>query len=110
MSDHVLHATDATFDQHVLQARGPVLVDFWAEWCGPCKQLSPVLDDVAEQYAGEVGVCKVNADDNKDVAARFGVRGLPTLILFVDGVERERVLGLTSKTRIAGLIDRHLEA
>ncbi len=110
MADHIYSLDDGMFEQQVLQAKGPVLVDFWAEWCGPCKQLLPILDDVAEQYAGEVAVCKINADDNPLSAARFNVRCLPTMILFVDGVEKERLLGAASKTRIAALLDRQLES
>lgn len=110
MTDRVSHLTDATFDQHVLQSKGPVLVDFWAEWCGPCKQLLPILDDIADQYLDEAMVCKINADENKSTAERFKVRGLPTMILFVDGVEKQRILGLTSKSRIAAVLDQALEA
>ncbi|MCE4557937.1 thioredoxin [Roseateles cellulosilyticus] len=110
MSTNLLATTDQTFAADVDQRPGLVLVDFWAEWCGPCKSLLPVLGEVAELYAGEVAVTKINADDNKATSDRFNVRGLPTLILFKDGVEQERLLGMTSKTRIAALLDRHLEA
>ena len=110
MSDHVKSITDATFNEAVTQKAGLVLVDFWAEWCGPCKALAPVLGDVAEEYADTaVSVCKINADENKASSDRYGIRGLPTMILFVGGEEKERVVGLTSKTRLAELLDRHLE-
>jgi thioredoxin 1 len=109
MSQHITTITDALFDEQVTRAKGVVLVDFWAEWCGPCKTLGPVLDDVAEGYAGEARICKINADENKASAERFHVRGLPTMIVFVNGEEKERLLGMASKTRVASLLDRYLE-
>jgi thioredoxin 1 len=110
MSRHVAIITDATFDREVTEAAGAVLVDFWAEWCMPCKALGPVLDDIADDYLDTVRICKINADENKASANRFNVRGLPTMILFVDGVERERITGLVSKTRLAAALDTHTGA
>lgn len=109
MSQHVKNITDNTFSGEVTEARGPVLVDFWAEWCGPCKALAPVLNDIADDYADAVRIRKINADENKEASGRYNVRGLPTMILFVDGEEKERILGLVSKTRIAALLDRYVE-
>lgn len=110
MSANLVVTTDQTFLADVDQRSGVVLVDFWAEWCAPCKTLLPVLGEIAEIYAGEAAVVKINADENKEITGRFEVRGLPTLILFKDGVEQERLLGMTSKTRIAALLDKYLEA
>lgn len=110
MSQNLQVTTDATFAANVDQSKGLVLVDFWAEWCAPCKLLLPILGEVADLYCGEAVVTKVNADENKEAGERFNVRGLPTLILFKDGVEQERVLGMTSKTRLAALLDKYLEA
>ncbi len=110
MPSHVTIVTNETFSEQVLQSSGPVLVDFWAEWCAPCKQLLPIVDDIAEEYAGEARICKINADENKESMQQFAVRGLPTMILFVDGKEKARLVGLVSKTRIAQLIDESLEA
>ncbi len=110
MSANFLVATDQTFVADVDQRKGLDLVDYWAERCAPCKSLLPVLGEIADIYAGEASVVKVNADENKAVVSRFEVRGLPTLILFKDGVEQERVLGMTSKTRVAALLDKYLEA
>jgi thioredoxin 1 len=110
MSNHIATITDATLDYEVIEATGAVLVDFWADWCGPCKALGPVLDDIADDYLGTVRICKINADENQKSAERFGVRGLPTMILFVDGVERERITGLVSKTRLSTALDAHTGA
>jgi thioredoxin 1 len=110
VSKHIEIITDAILDRVVTEATGSVLVDFWAEWCGPCKALGPMLDDIADDYLGMVRICKINADENKSSLERFGVRGLPTMILFVDGVERERITGLVSKTRLAVALDAHTGA
>ncbi len=110
MTSAVVKVTDANFEEQVLQAQGTVLVDWWAEWCAPCKQLLPIVDDIAEEYAGEARICKINADENKQFSQRFNVRGLPTMILFVDGQEKARLVGLVSKTRIAQALDDCLEA
>lgn len=110
MSNHIVVTTDQNFVADVDQRAGVVLVDFWAEWCAPCKSLLPMLGEIADIYAGEAAVVKINADENKATTGRFDVRGLPTLIVFKDGVEQERLLGMTSKTRIAALLDKYLES
>lgn len=109
MNTNIINATDASFQADVLNAPGVVLVDFWAEWCGPCRALAPVLDDLAGEYP-EIRIVKINADENTATSEQCSVRGLPSLLLFVDGVERQRLLGVTSKTRLAALVDQHLEA
>lgn len=109
MTSSILNATDASFETDVLKVPGLVLVDFWAEWCGPCKALAPILADLADEYA-EVRVVKVNADENRQVMEQLAVRGLPTLLLFSDGQECARLVGTQSKTRLAALLDAKLEA
>ena len=110
MSHNLITITDATFDAEVAERRGVVLVDFWADWCAPCKMLSPILSDIADDYAGALRVAKLDADLNTATRDRYTVRGLPTLLLFVDGVERERLVGTISKTRLAAVLDNYLEA
>jgi thioredoxin 1 len=110
MSKHVADVGDGDFAQAVLQSEQPVLVDFWAAWCGPCRMLAPTVEAVAEQYAGAARVVKVNADENPETAARYGVRGLPTLILFKGGKEYERIVGAAGQTPIARMIDRAINA
>jgi|SRR5690554_442839 len=105
MSDKIVHITDASFEQDVLKADGPVLVDFWAEWCGPCKMIAPVLDELAEEYAGRLTITKLNIDSNTETAPRFGVRGIPTLILFKDGEVAGTKVGALSKSQLAAFID-----
>ncbi|HKQ07686.1 MAG: thioredoxin [Blastocatellia bacterium] len=100
--------TDQSFEQDVLNAGVPVLVDFWAEWCGPCKALAPTVEKVAGEYEGKAKVVKLNIDDNNEVAQRYGIKGIPTLILFHNGSEADRTVGLTTKDNIARMIDRVL--
>jgi len=101
---------DGDFDQVVLQSKTVALVDFWAEWCGPCRTLAPIVELVAEHYAGAAEVFKLNVDDSAAVTQRYGIQGIPTLILFQDGVEKERIVGVTSQQKISSTIDRHISA
>jgi len=100
MSEKIVTLTDATFDEHVKSSDVPVLVDFWAEWCGPCKMISPVLEEIAEEQAGKIRIVKVNVDDSLRVASRFEVQSIPTLILFKDGEPKMRVIGAKPKGRL----------
>ena len=102
--------TDQSFEQDVLNSEQPVLVDFWAEWCGPCKMLAPTVEQVAQQYEGRAKIVKMNVDENNQVPPRYGIKGIPTLILFKDGSEADRVVGATSKDNISRMIDRALES
>src|SRR5262245_53632495 len=110
MSAYVSEVSDSTFEKDVLQSDRPVLVDFWAEWCAPCRMLAPTVEAVAEKYAATARVVKLNVDDNPSVSQRFGIKGIPTLILFRGGKEEERVVGATSKDAISRLIDKHIGA
>ena len=110
MSEFVNDVTDQSFEQDVLKSDQPVLVDFWAEWCHPCKALAPAVEKVAEEYQGKAKVVKLNVDDNNETGMRFGVRGIPTLIVFNGGNEVDRVVGTTSKENISRMIDRALGA
>ena len=98
MSEHIHHVTDGNFDSEVLQSQTPVLVDYWAEWCGPCKMIAPILDDVAKDYAGKLKVAKLNIDDNQDTLAKYGIRGIPTLMLFKGGNVEAIKVGALSKS------------
>ena len=110
MNEHVRETSDNSFEKDVLESERPVLVDFWAEWCAPCKALNPAVEAVAVKYAGSAHVVKMNIDDNPAVAQRYGIRGLPTLILFKGGREEDRIVGAISKEVIGRLIDKHVSA
>jgi thioredoxin 1 len=106
--DNVQTFTDGNFDETVLKSGGPVLVDFWAEWCGPCKRLAPTVDALATDYVGKVTIGKLNVDDNPNTASKFQIRGIPTLLLFKDGQVVESVVGLAQKDDLKKVIDKHL--
>ena len=108
MSDKIVHTTDAQWDSDVLKSDKPVLVDYWAEWCGPCKMIAPILDEVATGYAGRLQVAKMNVDENRDVPAKFGIRGIPTLMLFKDGQLAATKVGAMSKSQLTAFIDQQL--
>jgi thioredoxin 1 len=108
MSEHIHHVTDDTFEAEVLQAQQPVLVDYWAEWCGPCKMIAPILDEIASEYAGKLKVTKVNIDDNQATPAKFGIRGIPTLMIFKNGNVEATKVGALSKGQLAAFIDSNL--
>ena len=108
MSDAITHVTDASFEDDVLSANGPVLVDFWAAWCGPCKMIAPVLDQLAEEYKGQLTVCKMDVDGNKETPAKFGIRGIPTLMIFKDGNVEAQTVGALSKIDLEEFIKSNL--
>jgi len=110
MSDYVKETSDSSFENDVLKADQPVLVDFWAAWCAPCRMLAPTVEAVAEKYSGNARVMKLNVDDNPSVSQRFGIKGIPTLILFKNGKEEERVVGATSEGAISRMLDKHIGA
>lgn len=107
-SDLIQHLSDATFESAVLNAKQPVLVDFWAEWCGPCKMIAPVLDEAASTYEGKLQITKLNVDENRDIPAKFGIRGIPTLMLFKDGQLAATKVGSLSKAQLTEFIDQQL--
>ena len=108
MSDKIVHLTDDSFEQEVLKGDGPVLVDYWAEWCGPCKMIAPILDQIAEEYDGRVKIAKLNIDDNPGTPPKFGIRGIPTLMLFKDGNMEATKVGAVSKSQLMAFIDSNL--
>lgn len=108
MSDLIQHVTDDSFEQDVLKAEGPVLVDYWAEWCGPCKMIAPILDEVAKEYAGRLKVVKLNIDQNELTPPKFGIRGIPTLMIFKDGQVVATKVGALAKGQLTAFIDSHV--
>ncbi len=108
MSDHITHVSDGEFDAQVLQSDTPVLVDFWATWCGPCKAMAPILDDVAENYAGRLKVVKVDVDQNQKTAMAYNIRGVPTMILFKGGQVQDTQIGAVPKGKVTDMLDKAL--
>ena len=108
MSEHIQYVTDASFKADVLDSTVPVLVDYWAEWCGPCKMIAPILDEVAKEYNGRLTVAKLNIDENPKIPGEYGIRGIPTLILFKDGSVEATKVGALSKSQLTAFIDSNL--
>ena len=105
MSEHILYVTDDSFEQDVIKSSEPVLVDYWAEWCGPCKMIAPILDEIASEYSGKIKVAKLNIDDNPQTPPKYGIRGIPTLMLFKDGNVEATKVGALSKSQLTAFID-----
>ncbi len=107
MTNEVRAVTKKNFKQDVLQSKRPVLVDFYADWCGPCKVVGPIVEELGNEYAGRIDVRKIDVDSNRDLANRYGVRGIPTLILFKDGVAQDTIVGVVPKSQLTEVVDRH---
>ena len=107
-SELIKHISDASFEADVLQSKQPVLVDYWAEWCGPCKMIAPILDEVSASYKDKLQIAKMNVDENRDIPAKFGIRGIPTLMLFKDGQLAATKVGAMSKSQLTAFIDQQL--
>jgi thioredoxin 1 len=107
-SSDIHHVTDATFEPEVLKSETPVLVDYWAEWCGPCKSIAPILDEVSESYKDKLQIAKMNVDENRDIPAKFGIRGIPTLMLFKNGNVEATKVGALSKSQLTAFLDSNI--
>lgn len=108
MSEHIHYVSDATFEAEVIQAPLPVLVDYWAEWCGPCRMIAPILEEVSKEYVGRLTVAKLNVDENQQTPAKYGIRGIPTLMLFKNGDIAATKVGALSKSQLTAFIDSHI--
>ena len=108
MGEKIVHVTDDSFEQDVLGSESPVLVDYWAEWCGPCKAIAPILDEIAEEYDGKLRIAKLNIDDNPATPPKYGIRGIPTLMLFKGGNVEATKVGAVSKSQLAAFIDSNI--
>lgn len=108
MSDKIVHTTDAQFEQDIIKSELPVLLDFWAEWCGPCKMIAPILDAIAGDYEGRLKIAKLNIDENPATAPKFGIRGIPTLLLFKDGKVQAQKVGALSQAQLKQFLDSNL--
>ncbi|HET7174797.1 MAG TPA: thioredoxin TrxA [Gammaproteobacteria bacterium] len=108
MSDQIVHTSDANFDSDVLKSSVPVLVDYWAEWCGPCKMIAPILDEIAKDYGGKLKIAKVNVDENQHVTQKYGIRSIPTLMMFKDGNVQAQKVGAMSKSQLAAFIETNI--
>lgn len=108
MSEDILHVTDDTFETDVINASDPVLVDYWAEWCGPCKMIAPILEEIASEYSGKIRVAKLNIDDNPQTPPKYGIRGIPTLMLFKNGEVEATKVGALSKSQLTAFLDSNI--
>jgi len=108
VSEDILHVTDDTFETDVINASDPVLVDYWAEWCGPCKMIAPILEEIASEYSGKIRVAKLNIDDNPQTPPKYGIRGIPTLMLFKNGEVEATKVGALSKSQLTAFLDSNI--
>ncbi len=108
MSEHIVHISDESFEEEVLQSKRPVLIDYWAEWCGPCKTIAPVLDEIATEYSDRLKVVKLNIDDNPQTPPKYGIRGIPTLMIFKNGQVEATKVGSVSKAQLTAFLDDSL--